>query len=64
MQHTCFRPAAWDPDSRVDLRTVFWPVSWGCVWVQDTQLKMAVAMGHYPRLGGGSRVLNLDVGAV
>jgi WD40 repeat protein len=39
-------------------------VSWGCDWVRDTQRAMAFAMGHHPRLGAGSRVLELEVGVV
>ena len=39
-------------------------MSWGRDWVQDTQRAMAFAMGHHPRLGGGSQVLDLEVGVV
>jgi hypothetical protein len=39
-------------------------MSWGRDWVQDTQKAVAFAMGHHPRLGGGSQVLELEVGVV
>ena len=38
-------------------------LSWGRDWVQDSQ-RAAFAMGHHPRLGGGSQVLDLEVGVV
>jgi len=36
-------------------------VSWGRDWVQGA---MAFAMGHHPRLGAGSQVLELEAGVV
>ena len=58
----------WDSSTGVCLRTIemFSPVSvlWGRDWVRDTQGAMAFAMGHHPRLGGSSRVLELDAGVV
>ena len=39
-------------------------VSWGRDWVQDTQRAMVFAMGHHPRLGEGSWVLELEAGVV
>ena len=38
-------------------------VAWGRDWVRDEKC-VSFAMGHSPRLGGGSRVLELDVGVV
>jgi WD40 repeat protein len=38
-------------------------VAWGRDWVRDTQA-IAFAMGHHPRLGAGSQVLELEVGVV
>ena len=37
-------------------------LAWGPDWVRDTQ--MAFAMGHHPRLGGGSQVLQLEPGVL
>ena len=34
------------------------------VLAERVQRKMAFAMGHHPRLGGGSQVLELEVGVV
>ena len=39
-------------------------VTWGRDWVRDTQRAMAFAMGQHPRLGAGSKVLELEVGVV
>jgi len=39
-------------------------VSWGRDWVRATQAGVAFAMGHHPRLGGGSPVLELEAGVV
>jgi len=39
-------------------------VVWGRDWVRDTQGAMAFAMGHHPRLGAGSQVLELEEGVV
>ena len=39
-------------------------VMWGRDWVRDTQGAMAFAMGHHPRLGVGSPVLELEAGVV
>ena len=38
-------------------------VSWGRDWVRDTMC-VAFAMGHHPRLGEGSQVLELEVGVM
>ena len=60
----------WDSSTGALLRTIFvgnpvHSVSWGRDWVQYTQQRaMAFAMGHHPRLGVGSRVLELEVGVV
>jgi len=59
----------WDSSTGALLRTIQLEgpcscLSWGRDWVQDTQRAMAFAMGHHPRLGGGSRVLELEVGVV
>jgi WD40 repeat protein len=43
-------------------RAVNFSVSWGRDFVKDSQC--AFAMGHHPRLGEGSRVLDLDVGVI
>ena len=64
--HTC---KVWDSSTGALLRTIqleghCCSLSWGRDWVQDTQRAMAFAMGHHPRLGGGSRGLELDVGVV
>ena len=66
LQLTC---KVWDSSTGALLRTIHlesqcWFVSWGRDWVQDTQRAMAFAMGHHPRLGGGSQVLDLEVGVV
>jgi len=37
---------------------------WGRDWVRDTQGALAFAMGHHPRLGAGSQVLELEAGVV
>jgi len=39
-------------------------VAWGRDWVRDTQGAMAFAMGHHPRLGEESQVLELEAGVV
>lgn len=39
-------------------------LSMGPDWVRDTQRGVAFAMGHHPRLGAGSRVLELEAGVV
>jgi WD40 repeat protein len=36
-------------------------VVWGRDWVRDA---MAFAMGHHPRLGAGSQVLELETGVI
>jgi len=59
----------WDSSTGALLRTIqpegpCWSLSWGRDWVQDTQSAMAFAMGHHPRLGAGSQVLELEVGVV
>jgi len=41
-----------------------WSVVWGRDWVLDTQGPIAFAMGHHPRLGAGSQVLELEAGVV
>ena len=57
----------WDSSTGELLRTItiggpVYSVAWGRNWVRGTQ--MAFAMGQHPRLGEGSRVLDLDVGVV
>jgi len=59
----------WDSSTGALLRTIQLEgpclcLSWGRDWVQDTQRAMAFAMGHHPRLGGESWVLELEVGVV
>jgi len=59
----------WDSSIGALLRTIqldsqCWSLSWGRDWVQDTQRAMAFAMGHHPRLGGESQVIDLEVGVV
>jgi hypothetical protein len=39
-------------------------VAWGRDWVRETQGAMAFLMGHHPRLGVGSQVLELEAGVV
>ena len=48
----------------IDLQKSAFSVSWGRDWVRDTQRGQAFAMGHHPRLGTGSQVLELEVGVV
>jgi len=45
-------------------RTLFCSMAWGRNWVRDTQEAMAFAMGHHPRLGEESQVLELEAGVV
>ena len=57
----------WDVDTGALLRTTevdapIYSVEWGRDWVRDTQRCVAFAMGHHPRLGAGSPVLELDEG--
>ena len=59
----------WDSSTGTLLRTIdvgraVLCVKWGRDWVQDTQKAMAFAMGHHPRLGAGSQVLELEAGVV
>ena len=44
--------------------TTICALAWGRDWVRDTQTGVAFAMGHHPRLGAESRVLELDAGVV
>jgi WD40 repeat protein len=78
-ENTC---KLWDSSTGALLRTIQLETPCLCLalgrdWVQDTQRAMAFAMGHHPRLGGGSRaahqtrshpaasrVLDLEVGVV
>ena len=39
-------------------------VVWGRDWVRDTLGAVAFAMGHHPRLGAESQVLELEAGVV
>ena len=39
-------------------------LEWGRDWVRATQTGVAFAMGHHPRLGAGSQVLELEAGVV
>jgi len=39
-------------------------VAWGRDWVRDTQRVVAFAMGHHPRLGAESQVLEREAGVV
>ena len=39
-------------------------VAWGRDWVRDTRRGAAFAMGHHPRLGAESQVLELEAGVV
>jgi WD40 repeat protein len=64
---------AWDSSTGDLLRTIQLvdspmrgaaSVSWGCDWVRDTQAGVAFAMGHHPRLGGGSPVLEIEAGVL
>ena len=48
----------------LNVETLVYSVVWGRDWVRDTQGAMAFAMGHHPRLGAGSQVLELEVGVV
>ena len=59
----------WDSSTGALLRTIVvgkpvFSVASGRDWVRDTQRAMAFAMGHHPRLGAGSQVLELDWGVV
>ena len=59
----------WDSSTGALLRTITVAtpvlcVEWGRDWVQDTLRGVAFAMGHHPRLGAGSRALELEVGVV
>jgi len=59
----------WDSSTGALLRSIavgasLRSVSWGRDWVRDTQRGVAFAMGHHPRLGESSRVLELDAGVV
>jgi WD40 repeat protein len=59
----------WDSSTGALLRTIVvgkpvCSVASGRDWVRDTQRGVAFAMGHHPRLGAGSRVLELEVGVV
>jgi len=59
----------WDASTGALLRTMnvgapICAVSWGRDWVRDTQMGVAFAMGHHPRLGERSEVLALDEGVV
>ena len=59
----------WDSSTGALLRTIraqypVLSVVWARDWVQDTQSAMAFAMGHHPRLGVGSQLLELEVGVV
>jgi len=59
----------WDTSTGELLHTIdpgaaAFSVSWGRDWVRDTQRGQAFAMGHHPRLGTGSQVLELEVGVV
>jgi len=39
-------------------------VDWGRDWVREASQQLAFAMGHHPRLGAESQVLDLEVGVV
>ena len=59
----------WDSSTGALLRTIHvgtwaFSVAWARDWVQDTHRRVALAMGHHPRLGAGSQVLELEVGVV
>ena len=59
----------WDSSTGELLRTIVvgkpvFSVASGRDWVRDTQRAMAFAMGHHPRLGAGSQVLELELGVV
>jgi len=59
----------WDSSTGALLRTInvgngVSSVAIGRDWVRDTQRGVAFAMGHHPRLGAGSRVLELEAGVV
>jgi WD40 repeat protein len=59
----------WDLSTGALLRTIevgtpVCSVAWGRDWVRDTQRGVAFAMGHHPRLGAGSLVLELDEGVL
>jgi len=47
-----------------DRTEIFCSMAWGRNWVLDTQRAMAFALGHQPRLGAGSKVLELEAGLV
>jgi hypothetical protein len=59
----------WDSSTGALLRTIelgneqIQSMAWGRNWVWE-QRAMAFAMGHHPRLGVGSQVLELEVGVV
>ena len=64
--HACM---VWDTSTgeilkTIALRMTACSVSWARDWVRDTQRGQAFAMGHHPRLGTGSQVLELEVGVV
>jgi WD40 repeat protein len=61
-RHVC---KVWDSSTGALLRTVEAgsAVVWGRDWVRDTKGE-AFAMGHHPRLGAGSFVLELELGVV
>ena len=57
----------WDSSTGELLRTIkiggpVYSVAWGRHWVRGMQT--AFAMGQHPRLGEGSRVLDLEAGVV
>jgi len=60
----------WDSSNGALLRSIEFEdeipesVAWGRNWVRDTQRAMGFAMGHHPRLGAGSQVLELEAGVV
>ena len=60
----------WDTSTGALLRTInagdgdaVESVSWGRDWVRDANC-VGFAMGHHPRLGTGSQVLELEEGVV
>ena len=59
----------WDSSTGALLRTIqagsrIHTISAGRDWVRETQRGVAFAMGHHPRLGVGSWVLELEAGVV
>jgi WD40 repeat protein len=59
----------WDSSTGELLRSInlgrpVYSMVWGRDWVRDTQEAMAFAMGHHPRLGAESQVLELEAGVV